>query len=136
ADRAVGILAQLELAEFHLQRVVNHEAPDERLADAGDQLDRLGRLDDADHAGKDAEHSALRAARDQSWWRRLRIQAPVARTVLGRKHRSLALEAEDAAVRVRLAEQDARVIDEIPRRKIVRAVEDDVVRSKEIQRVR
>ena len=34
AHRAVGVLAQLQLAEAHAQRVVNQEAADERFADA------------------------------------------------------------------------------------------------------
>ena len=65
--------------------------------------------------------------------RRLRIQAAVARTVLRREHRRLSLEAEDAAVDVRLPEQHARVVDEIARREIVGAVDDDVVRLEELR---
>src|ERR1700678_145338 len=39
ASRAIRILAQLELAEAHVQRVHQQQAPDERLALAQDQLD-------------------------------------------------------------------------------------------------
>ena len=136
ADRAVGVLAQLQLAEAHPQRVVDQEPADQRLAGAEDQLDRLGRLDRADDAGQHAEHAAFGAARHQSGRRRLGIQAAVARAVLGREHRCLALEPEDAAVDVRLAEQHARVVHEIARREVVGAVEDDVVRLEQLQRVR
>ena len=45
AHRAVRILAQLQLAELHPQRVEQQEPADQRLADAEDQLERLGRLD-------------------------------------------------------------------------------------------
>ena len=65
AHRAIRIFLQLELAEFHPQRVVNQEPADERLADAHDQLDRFGRLNRADDAGQHAKHAALGAARHQ-----------------------------------------------------------------------
>ena len=50
----------------------------QRLADAEDQLHRLGRLNRADDAGQHAEHAALGAARHEAWRRRLGIQAAVA----------------------------------------------------------
>ncbi len=85
--------------------------------------------------GQHAEHAAFRAARDEPGRRRLRVEAPVARAFLRREHRRLALEPEDAAVHVRLAEDDARVVHEIPRRKVVGAVDDDVVGREELERV-
>src|SRR4029079_11123462 len=65
ADRAFRIPAQLQLAEAHLQRVVEQQAADERLPAPENQLDRLGRLDDADDAGEHAEHAPFGAARDE-----------------------------------------------------------------------
>ena len=135
AHRAVRILPQLQLAEAHPQRVVDQEAADQRLADAGDQLDRLGRLDHADDARQHAEHAAFGAARHQPGRRRLGIQAAIARAVLGREHRRLPLEPEDAAVGVRLAEQHAGVVRQVARREVVGAVEDDVVGLEQLQRV-
>ena len=52
ADGAVGVLAQLEGAEVHAERVDQQQAADERLADAEDELDDLGGLDDADRPGR------------------------------------------------------------------------------------
>ncbi len=109
--------------------------PDQRLADAEDELHGLGGLDRADEPGQDAEHARLGAARDEPGRRRLRIQAAVAGAVLGREHRRLPLEAEDAAVDVRLAEQHAGVVDEVARREVVGAVDDDVVAAEQIERV-
>ena len=91
---------------------------------------------DADDPGQHAEHAALGAARHQSRRRRLGIEAAVARAVLGREHRRLPLEAEDASVGIRLAEQHAGVVDEVARREVVGAVDDDVVRREQIERVR
>ncbi len=78
ADGALGIFAELELAEAHAERVDEQEAADERLADAEDELDDLGGLDDADQAGEDAEDAALRAGGDKAGRRRLGIEAAVA----------------------------------------------------------
>src|SRR5438105_14058674 len=99
AHRALRIFPELELAEAHLQRVVDQEAADQRLADAENQLDRFSRLDHADDARQHAKHSALRAARDQSWRRWLRVEASIAGAFLRREDRRLSFEPEDAAVR-------------------------------------
>ena len=107
AERAVRVLADLDLAVGHLQRVVDHQPADQRLADAGEQLDRLGDLDRADRRAQHAEHAALGAGRDHAGRRRLRVEAAVARAVLGPEHAGLAVEAVDRAPHVRLAEQHA-----------------------------
>ena len=135
ADRTVRVLAELQLAETHPQRVVDQKAADERLADPHDQLDRLGGLDGAYHAGQDPEHAALGAARHEAGRRRLGVQAAVARAVLGAEDRGLPLEAEDAAVGVRYAEDHAGVVDQIAGRKVVSAVDDDVVAAQHVERV-
>src|SRR5439155_5760562 len=86
AHRALGILLELQFAEPHPERIEDQESPDEWLAYSEDQLDGFGRLDDADDAGQDAEHTTLCAARYESRRRRLRIQAAIAGTVAGCKH--------------------------------------------------
>src|SRR4051794_18786027 len=72
AGRALRIAAQLELSEPRLDRVVDHEAASERLAQPEDQLDRLGRLKDAHDAGEHAEHTGLGTRRRLLGGRRLR----------------------------------------------------------------
>ena len=61
ADGAVRVLAQLEFAELHTQRVNQQQATDERLAFAEDQLDDFRGLYHTHQSGQDAEHPALRA---------------------------------------------------------------------------
>ena len=61
--------------------------------------------------------------------RRLRIEAAVAGTLGKTEDAGLALEAEDGAVGVGLAEKDAGVVDEIPGLEVVGSVGDDVVVS-------
>ena len=51
------------------------------------------------------------------------------------EHARLPLEAEDAAVDVRLAEQGARVVDQVAGREVVGAVGDDVVVLENLERV-
>ena len=48
ARRALRIAPELELAELRRERVVDEQPARERVADAEDQLDRLGRLEDAE----------------------------------------------------------------------------------------
>ena len=135
ANRAFRILAQLQLAETHRQRVEQKQAPDERLAFADDELQRLRGLNRADDSGQHAENSAFRAGRDKARRRRLRIQAAVARPVRIAEDCDLTLEAENRAVNIRLAEQHAGVVDEIARGEIVGAIDDDVVVLEQIERV-
>src|SRR5439155_1123487 len=133
ANRAVRLLPQLQLAELHAQRVEDEETPDERLADVHDQLERLGRLDHADDSRQNAAYSAFGTRRHEPRRRRLRIQAAVAGAAFRCEYGRLPLETKNTAVRVRLAEQHARVVHEITRRKIVGAVEDDVVRLEQLE---
>src|SRR6266404_2534166 len=44
AHRAIGILAQLQFAEFHRQSIKQQQAPGETVAAAENQLDRLHSL--------------------------------------------------------------------------------------------
>src|SRR6202035_5324479 len=70
ANRAVRILAQLQLAETHAQRIHQQQAPDQRIALAQDQLNDLSGLDDPDEAWENPKHSTFRTGRNQSWrWR-------------------------------------------------------------------
>ena len=61
ADRAIGILAQLQFAELHAQRIDQEQSSGERIALPQNQLDGFGGLNHADQPGQNAEHSTLRA---------------------------------------------------------------------------
>jgi hypothetical protein len=118
ADRAIGILAQLEFAELHAQRVDQQQASDQRLAFAENQLDHFGGLHHADQPGQNAQHSALGAGRNQSRRRRLGIQAAIARAIFGGEDAGLAFEAENRSVNIRLAGEHAGVVHQIARGKL------------------
>ena len=135
ARGALRILAQVERAKAHAQRIHEQQPSGEALSDSEDELERLGRLNRADDSRQHAEHAALGAARNESRRWRLAEETAIARRICGREHRCLSLEAIDAAVHVRLAEQHARVVHEIARLEVVGAVDDDVVRPDDLERV-
>ncbi len=135
ASRAIGILAQLEFAELHVQRIDQQQPANQRLALAQDQLDDFRRLHHADQPGQNAQDSALGAGRHQSGRWRLGIEAAVARTFLGREDAGLPFEAEDRTVDIGLPGKHASVIHQVARGKVVGAVGDDVELAKQFQRV-
>ena len=135
ADRAVGIFVQLQRAELHGERIDEQEATGEALADAQDQLDDFGGLDDADQTRENSEDSTLRAGGNKARRWRLRVEAAVAGRVLGGEDAGLPLEAEDGAVDVGLAGEDAGVVDQIAGLEVVRAVGDDVVVAEDFEGV-
>src|ERR687892_659883 len=128
AHGAVRIPPQLHRGELVAHRVVQHQRAGQGLPHVEDELDGLHGLDRADDPGEHAEHAALGARGHRPGRRRLREQAPVARRVLpGQEHAGLPLPLVDRAVHQRLPEHLAGVVDQVPHRKIVGAVDDHVV---------
>src|SRR5206468_8093955 len=103
AHRALRIAPKLDLAEAHAEGVVGQEPADQRLADAKQHLDGLGRLHHSDHAWEHAQDAGLASGGHEARRRRSRIEAAVAGALSGREDRGHALELEDRAVDVGLA---------------------------------
>ena len=131
----LGSLRILIVRYDHLQGVVDHQPAEQRLADAGDELDRLGDHDRPDRRAQHAEHAALGAGRDHPGRRRHRVEVAVVGAVLVPEDADLALEPVDRAPHVRLAEQHAGVVDQVAGGEVVRPVQDQVVRPEDVQRV-
>ena len=111
AQRTLWIAAQLDFAELHLERIENQQSADERIALAQRKLDDLRGLDASDDSGQHTQYAALGAAGHHARRWRLGVEAAVARaTEAWREHARLAVEPEDRAVHVRLAEQHAGVV--------------------------
>src|SRR6266511_2463970 len=127
ADRALRVLANADVLERQLQRVVDEQPPDQRVADAGDELDRLVGLDRADRGAEHAEHAALGAGGNHARRGRLGVQAAVAGTVLGPEDAGLPIVAVGRAPHVRLALEHAGVVDQVAGGEVVGAVHDQVV---------
>src|SRR6266508_5840419 len=127
AERTLGIAPELDLAEAHAEGVIRREPADQRLADAEQQLDRLGRLHQPDHAWEHAQEAGLASAGDKAWRRRGGVETAVARSLIRREDRRHAFELEDGAVDIGLAGQITGVVDEIASVEIVGAVHHQVV---------
>ncbi len=135
ANGTLRILTQLELAKLHGPRVKQQQTIDQQIFSTENNLDRFVRLDRADDPGQHAEHATFSTRRHKSGRRRLRIQAAVARALLGPEHARLPFKPEDRAVNIWLAAQHTRIVDEITCGKVVSAIDDDVVVAKEPHRV-
>src|SRR5579875_1107334 len=90
AYRAIRILADADRPVAHLQRVIDHQPADQRLADPRNHLDGLVDLDRADGGAQHAEDAALGARGNHARRRRLRVKAAIAGTVVGPEHAGLA----------------------------------------------
>ncbi len=99
------------------------------------ELDGLGRLNGTYSGWQDTQDPALGATRHEPRRRRLGVEAAVAWAFLGVEDARLTLEAEDRTVHVRLAREHARVVDEVARGEVVRAVDDDVEVLEDVERV-
>ena len=135
ADGAVRILADAHLAVVHLEGVIDLQAPQQRIADAGEELDGLGDLDGADARAQDAEYAALGARRHHAGGRGLGVEAAIAGAVLGPEDARLPVESVDRAPDIRLAQQHAGVVDEVAGGEVVGPIDDEVVLSEELHDV-
>ena len=135
AGRAVRVAVHLEGPEALLERVVGQQPALQGVADAEQDLDRLDGLDRPDDAGQHPEHAGLGAARRQLGRRRLGDHAAVAGPLVGIEDGGLALEPEDRAVHHRDPLQQRGVVDQVPGREVVRAVDDHVVAVDDVEDV-
>src|SRR6185369_12089338 len=131
ANGALRILPQLELTELHGPGVKQQQTIDQQILSAENDLDRFVCLNRADDPRQYAEHTTFSARRHESRRRRLRVQAAITRALLGPEDARLSFKAKDRAVDVWLATQHTRIVHEIARRKVVCAVDDDVVVAEE-----
>jgi len=136
AQRTAGIALEIQSAKLLGECVENEQAPAQGLADAEQVFDRLHGLQAADHAAERPEDTGLAAVGHAPGRRWFGEETTVARASLRRvKHRHLALELENAAVNERPAGEKRRVVVQIARGKIVRAVDDEVIFGKQGERV-
>ncbi len=133
--RAVGAALEADFAEFHRQRIETHQTPGQRLANADQQLDGLGRLDHPDHAGQHADHATGAAIGRQFCGRCAGEQAAVARPALVVEHADLPVETVDGAIYQGFSKLDARVIDQVAGVEIVGAVDHQVIGAHQFQGV-
>lgn len=135
AHFAVVVAANLECSEFLVERVIHQKAPDERVADAENQLHDFGGLQKAHDSRQDAENASFLAGRSELCGWRLRIQAAVARAFLGLDDRDLTFKAENGAGDIGDTKVHTGVIDQITGGEIVATVDHNVVSVEDIEHV-
>jgi len=132
---ALGVAAHSQLRELGAERLEQEQPADERLARLDDQLDHLVRLEQAHDAGQHAQHAVGPARRRQLGRRGLRVEAAVARSLVGDERGELPVEAEDRRVHDRLALAHGRVVQQVAGGEVVRAVHDHVVVADQVEDV-
>ncbi len=100
------------------------------------QLERFVGLPRSDDPRKYAQNAAFGAGRHGIGRRRLGIKTAITRCAGYSEHRDLSVEPEDRTVHVRLLLQHACVVDQVTRREAIGTVDDDVVQTHELARVR
>ena len=134
---------QRNLAEAAIERIDHEDAPDQRIADAGDELDRFGGHQRADLAAEGAEHAGVGAVGHLALGGRGGEQVAQVHTgqaaVGGRgrpEHRELGVESQHGCPHQRQPEGGAGVVHEKPGGEVVGAVDDHVVAADDLTRVR
>ena len=106
---------------------MHHQPADQRIPNADNEFHGLSGLDGSDGSTQNPEHPTLGAGRHQTRWRRLGEHAAIAGAVPRPPDAGLTVEAKDRTPDVRLAQQHARVAEQIPGREVVGPVQDQVV---------
>src|SRR5262245_53761526 len=132
---AVRILLELQLPKPYSQSVDQEKPADERIAAAKNQLDRLGGLNDAEKTRKDSQNAPFGARGNETRGRRLGVETAIAGTFCRPEDGRLPFESEDRGIDVGLTREDAGVVDQISRGKVVGAVRDDVEVAENLERV-
>lgn len=136
ADRAMGVGSDVQFAEPCGQGVNDHQAPDERLADAEDEFECFRGLERADQPGQDTEDPRFGAVGHRARRRRFGEEATVTRTSgVRREHTGLPFEAQDRAVDVGFLQEHAGVVHQIAGDEVIRAVDHPVIATDEFEGV-
>ena len=92
-----------------------------------DEFNRLGRLYHSNDPGQNSQDAGLTSRRHhprRGWGGE---QAAVARASMRLEHTGLAFKLEDAAMHHRLAGEESGIVDQIARREVIAAIDDDVI---------
>ena len=129
AHRTTRVARQPDAPPAAGQGVEGEQAVGRQLPAPAQVLDRLGRLQRADHAGDPADHAGFLAGGNLARRRRLREQAPLAGAAAGHDGHRLTEKTQDAGMRERAPPAHGGVVDEKLRRHAVGCVDDEVRRA-------
>ncbi len=120
AERAFGILSDLEIPKFHIHRIVDQKLSHQGLSLFQNEFDRFGSLYQSNLPGHNSQDACLVSAGDQTWRRWLREKATQTRPpFFWGKDAGLAFELENSPINVGLPSKKRSIIDEIFRGKVI-----------------
>jgi hypothetical protein len=135
-DGTARITAAFDLAKAEVKGLIEKEATCKRSSDAEKQFYGLCSLDETDYARKNAKNAPFGAVCDRAGRRWLRKQATITRSAkMWSEDTGLSVKAGDGSVDVCLLEEHAGVVCEVAGGEIIRAVNDYVVGSDDIEGV-
>src|SRR6185437_4508899 len=114
ANGAIAPPLYPKLREAHRERIIGQQAPGERLTDAGDQLDGLGRLERTQHAGQHSKDPGLGTVGHHAI-PALRENAAIAGALTRYIGHEVTFETMDGCRHQRPAQNHAGIIDEVTR---------------------
>src|SRR4030095_5003814 len=127
AQRAIRIAADTDLAKPHGKRIVHQQTSDQGFSLLHDEFNRLGRLYHSNNPGQNSQDTGLTSRRHHTRRGWGGEQAAVAWANMRLEHTGLPFKLENAAMHYRLAGEESGIVDQIARRKVIAAVDDDVI---------
>ena len=97
-DRAVFIPTHLQLTKLHAERIIHHQAADQRFANVEQQFDRFSCHHKPNSAWEHAQDASLVSARDHAGRRWGWIHAPIARSIVWLEDGCLPFKLENTTV--------------------------------------
>lgn len=116
-----------------VESFIHEQATDEGSSDSGKELQHFSYLDRRNRGADGTEYTAFSARRHQSGRGRSWMKASITRPPAGPKHTGLAVESVDRPSNIWFAGQDRGIIDQVARREVVCAVNNEVVIAKNFQ---
>lgn len=113
-----------------VESFIHEQATDEGSSDSGKELQHFSYLDRRNRGADGTEYTAFSARRHQSGRGRSWMKASITRPPAGPKHTGLAVESVDRPPNIWFAGQDRGIIDQVARREVVCAVNNEVVIAK------
>ena len=134
ADGARVAMLNRNRAELHRLGIEGKQTVGQQFADTGEILQSLSGLNGAQHTCDSTQYASLRTGGNGSYGRRFLEHTTIAGRA-GQMGKRLAVEAQDASMRERLARHHTSVVDEKLHREVVGTIDDEVVLLDDIERV-
>jgi len=106
------VLLNRKESEFHFQRIIDQELPDQRFSFLQNEFDCLCGLNQTNLPGYNSQDTCFVSAGDKTGWRRLWKKAPqTGASITGRKNARLSFKLKYPAKNKRFLCKEGRIID-------------------------